>query len=573
MNSKRFYILLLLLLQVANGPIYSQPKKLSTVEIAKLNNEATLLMRNENYEKSLIKGRIALKNAIIAEDDNLIAIAYNTIGANFDELSEYDKAFYYYKKGLVFAERTNNHQLKNWLYNNLGNIYCFDKKEYEKGITYYKKSLEYSSKIRDSAEIVFTKLNITWAYFDVGKFDAGTPYLQFVNKYHPKFGDRSTIVALNMLNGMYYNNQKNNEKTNYFFENAIKLGKKWDEKSDLSYSYLEYSKFLLRIGDYKKAYQNLDCYNTITAELNYAEKQKKINVAGINLQIDEYKREIDAIENKYKSKEQLLLEKQLKNRRISILIITALLLIIVLFYFYFQNGQLKQKNKIKNIQSKVQQNIINASIDGQEMERKKIASFLHDNLSALLTSAGLHLSVFNSIHKINSEEIDKTKAILSDAHEKIRDLSHQLLPSLLVRFGLFYALKDLCEKSSNATISFDYQSDVIASARYHDEFEMKMYFIITELLNNIMKHSKASRAKLTLIEVSKELIISVEDNGIGFNMSNLNTIEGFGLHQIRARINRLNGQIIIKSSPKNGTTITISTPIKYKKLTAAFPSQ
>ena len=573
MNSKRFYILLLLLLQVANGPIYSQPKKLSTVEIAKLNNEATLLMRNENYEKSLIKGRIALKNAIIAEDDNLIAIAYNTIGANFDELSEYDKAFYYYKKGLVFAERTNNHQLKNWLYNNLGNIYCFDKKEYEKGITYYKKSLEYSSKIRDSAEIVFTKLNITWAYFDVGKFDAGTPYLQFVNKYHPKFGDSSTIVALNMLNGMYYNNLKNNEKTNYFFENAIKLGKKWDEKSDLSYSYLEYSKFLLRIGNYKKAYQNLDSYNTITAELNYAEKQKKINVAGINLQIDEYKREIDAIENKYKSKEQLLLEKQLKNRRISILIITALLLIIVLFYFYFQNGQLKQKNKIKNIQSKVQQNIINASIDGQEMERKKIASFLHDNLSALLTSAGLHLSVFNSIHKINSEEIDKTKAILSDAHEKIRELSHQLLPSLLVRFGLFYALKDLCEKSSNATISFDYQSDVIASARYHDEFEMKMYFIITELLNNIMKHSKASRAKLTLTEVSKELIISVEDNGIGFNMSNLNTIEGFGLHQIRARINRLNGQIIIKSSPRNGTTITISTPIKYKKLTAAFPSQ
>jgi tetratricopeptide (TPR) repeat protein len=94
-------------------------------------------MRDEQYEKSLIKGRLALKNAIAVEDDNLIAIAYNTIGANFDELSEYDKAYYYYKKGLVFAERTTNHQLKNWLYNNLGNIYCFDKKNMKR-YSYYK---------------------------------------------------------------------------------------------------------------------------------------------------------------------------------------------------------------------------------------------------------------------------------------------------------------------------------------------------------------------------------------------------------------------------------------------------
>lgn len=561
----QFYILFFVLLQLGSTTAYSQTKKLTKEEIGKIANQATALMREENYEKSLIQGRIALKYAIAAKNDNLIAIAYNTIGANFDELSEYNKAFYYYKKGLVFAERTNNHQLKNWLYNNLGNIYCFDKKEYEKGITYYKKSLEYSTKIHDSTEIVFTKLNITWAYFDVGRYDAGLPYLQFVNKFHPKFGSTSTIVALNMLNGMYHNSKNNNEKTVYYFENAIRLGKKWDEKSDLSYSYLEFSKFLFKTRDFKNAYKNLDRYNAITAELNYAEKQKKINVAGINLQIDEYKREIDNIETKYKSKEQLLLEKQFKNRRISVLIITALLLIIVLFYFYFQNNKLKQKNKLKNIQSKVQQNIINASIDGQEMERKKIASFLHDNISALLSSAGLHLSVFSSIHKIESQEIAKTKAILNDAHEKVRDLSHQLLPSLLARFGLFYALQDLCEKNSNANIHFKYVNAIAIKTRYQEEYEMKMYFMITELLNNIMKHSEASRAKLTLIENENQLTISVADNGTGFNTNDALVIEGFGLHQIRARINRLNGQLLIKSSLKKGTTITMITPIRYKK--------
>ena len=130
---------------------------------------------------------------------------------------------------------------------------------------------------------------------------------------------------------------------------------------------------------------------------------------------------------------------------------------------------------------------------------------------------------------------------------------------------MFYALKDICEKNSNANINFEYISDVSTGTRYQEEFEMKMYFMITELLNNIMKHSHGSEAKLTLLEKGKELTVIVADNGRGFDMNDLRTIEGFGLHQIRARINRLNGQLIIKSNQKKGTTITITTPVKHKK--------
>jgi hypothetical protein len=82
---------------------------------------------------------------------------------------------------------------------------------------------------------------------------------------------------------------------------------------------------------------------------------------------------------------------------------------LLFFYFYFQNTKLKQKkNNLKHTKQKIQQNIINASID-QEMERKKNRVFYTDNISALLSSAGLHLSVFSSLHKIESQEIAKTK--------------------------------------------------------------------------------------------------------------------------------------------------------------------
>ncbi|RYJ51104.1 tetratricopeptide repeat protein [Flavobacterium petrolei] len=575
MSYRQIIIVLLVLLSCSINTVFAHKKKPTKEEVTKLSNEAILLMKDGSYEKSLIKSRLALSQAIRLKDNNLIAGSYNTIAANFDQLSEFDKAFYYYKKGLTYANKTNNDVLKNWLNNNLGNIYCFDKKQYEKGIYYYKKSLEYSTRIKDSAQIVFTKLNLTWAYFDIGRYDEGLPYLKYINEHHKKHGDTSTIVALNMLNGMYYNYKNEPEKATFFFENAIKLGNEGNEKSDLSYSHHEFSKFLLKNGDYKNAYKNLALFNAITDELNNEEKLNKANVAGINLEIDEYKREIDKIESEFKSKESVLLQEQSRNKKIVIILSAILLLLFLLFYLYSQNAQLKQKNKLKDLRSKAQENMINASINGQELERKKIAAFLHDNISALLSSAGLHLHAYTSQNQTYSQEIMKTKAILEEAHDQVRDLSHELMPSLLARFGLFDALDDLCEKNSNSILHFEYASSINRKTRYDEDFEMKIYFIIMELLNNIIKHSDASQSKLSINENNGLLKIILRDNGKGFDSSRFHVLEGFGLNQIKARINNLKGNIHLNSKVNAGTIITIEVPITYQKkaTTPVFPSQ
>nr|WP_315143333.1 ATP-binding protein [uncultured Flavobacterium sp.] len=560
MPKSLFFPFLFLLLFFNSPYAFTQEKTPSFALITQEVKEANALMKAGFFEKSLVKSRLALRHAIAIKDDNLIASSYHTIAANFDQLSEYEKAFFYYNKGLIYANKTNNDVLKNWIYNNLGNIYCFDKKQYEKGIFYYKKSLAYSKKINDPSQVVFTKLNIAWAYFDIGQFEKGYPYLKHINLHHKKYGDSSTIVALNMLNGMYYSYKNDTRKAHYFFQNAIKLGNEGAEKSDLSYSHQEYSKFLLKNGDYKKAYENLAIYNALTSALNDEEKLKKVNVAGINLEIDEYKREIEKIESEYKSKQSILLREQALNKRIVIVVISLFIVSIILFYFFFQNTNLKQKNRLNSIKSKIQQNVINASITGQEMERKKIATFLHDNISALLSSAGLHLNVFATNTKNGCQEISKTIALLEEAHDKVRDLSHELLPVLLARFGLLYALQDLCEKNSNSNILFEYESDIAITKRYSEEFEMKIYFITTELLNNIIKHSEATLAKVIIKEQNSLLHIQVYDNGNGFDTT-LNHIEGFGITQIRARVDTMKGLFIINSKVGTGTTITIDVPI------------
>ncbi len=250
------------------------------------------------------------------------------------------------------------------------------------------------------------------------------------------------------------------------------------------------------------------------------------------------------------------------NKKIVSLYIVLVIMLMVLVYFVYQNDKLKRKNKQKDIQQKIQLNIINAGIDGQENERKKIASFLHDNINSLLSSVGLHLNAFSAQNDIKSEELLKAKSILEDAHDRLRDMSHELIPALLVRFGLVYALEDLCEKNSNSALQFEFTSSVSTTKRYNEKFEIKLYFIVSELFNNIIKHSGAKKAQISLHEKENRLIIIIHDDGKGFNTEKLNQ-EGFGLNRIKARIKKLKGNfsIISRANESTGTSIKIKVPV------------
>lgn len=559
--STRIFFFSFIFLFLNGRGAYSKEKTPSKEQIATELKSAIQLMREGSYDKSLIKCRRILRNAILIKDNNLIASTYNTIGGNFDLFSNPEKSFFYYNKGLIYADKTNNSKLKNLLHNNLGNIYCFDKKDYLKGISHYKKSLKYSTIAQDTSQLVLTNLNIAWAFFDIKKFDQGFPYLQFVNSYHQKYGGELTEVALNMLNAVYFGNKKDHLKAKYYFEKAIALGNTGNEKFDLALTHQEYANYLKSIGQYKEAYKNLSLYTIITDQINNEEKLNKAKTEGLNLEIEEYKREVQKIEAQYKTQQQVLAQEKNMARRKFIAVISIFLISMVLFYFYVQNSRLIQKNRLNGLRNKIQQNIINASLSGQEIERKKIAFFLHDNISALLSSAGLHLSVFSAKNEKTSDEIAKTISLLGEAHDKVRDLSHELIPALLVRFGLFYALEDLCEKNSNSVISFEYESDIDNQKRYPEDFEIKIYFIISELLNNVMKHSCSTIGKVTLQENGTILKIQVFDNGKGFDTNQFQILEGFGINQIRARINAMKGNLIIDSKIDMGTIITIDVPI------------
>ena len=219
---------------------------------------------------------------------------------------------------------------------------------------------------------------------------------------------------------------------------------------------------------------------------------------------------------------------------------------------------LKQKNKIKDIDNKLQYKIISATLDGQDQERNKISGVLHDHVSAILSSVGLHLSAFEG--SLNTEqigELKKTRLLLKEAHDKVRDLSHELVSPLLVKLGLQFALKDLCENNSNSLIIFDFNTKLEKHIRFDQEFEIKIYYIISELLNNVIKHSNASECYVGIEKMNTQLHIIIIDNGKGFVVADANKTNGFGITQIRARVKNMQGDIEIKSALEQGTTIDI----------------
>tara|TARA_R110002072_G_scaffold4593_2_gene31978 strand:+ start:2026 stop:3834 length:1809 start_codon:yes stop_codon:yes gene_type:complete len=232
--------------------------------------------------------------------------------------------------------------------------------------------------------------------------------------------------------------------------------------------------------------------------------------------------------------------------------------------------ELLQQQKLEKIRTEAQIRILNATLDGKETERKQIAETLHDSVSALLSSANLHLQACKKLFKGPIPlEVDKSQNIIHEASQKIRDLSHTLVSSILLKFGLAYAIKDMAEKYSNSQLEILYETQNIQ--RYDQDFEIKLHNIIQELINNTLKHSEATTASILLVEKDEKLLLSIKDNGKGFDKLQVPKKDGLGINQIDARIHMMKGKFNIKSENNKGTLVTIELPV-FKKELAKFSS-
>ena len=203
------------------------------------------------------------------------------------------------------------------------------------------------------------------------------------------------------------------------------------------------------------------------------------------------------------------------------------------------------------------QQITDAVITGQEKERSQLGEELHDNINQILATTRLYIECALTDDTLRMELINDSKIMLEKAMLEIRKLSTTLLPPSLGEIGLLDALEDLIEniKEVNAlqieTNWSNFSEDLLS-----EKLKLTIFRIVQEQLNNIIKHSQAATAFISLKKINKIIRLNIKDDGIGFNMATKRN--GVGLRNITSRAEVNNGTVVLESQPGAGCKIEVS---------------
>lgn len=493
---------------------------------------------------------------------------------------------------------------------------------YKKAILYSKESLKQATTHRDTLNIIKTRLDISTLQYKLYAFDKTTNrnYLDSLitynletsklfntpSKYKKERAIHFSGIALSKLA------QKNYNQAQYYIKEALKINKELKDTIGQVISLNTLAGNNLKLKEFEKAKDqylraltlvqtsNSDRKSNLRRMINsnlawtyyktknyiayeYLKKSNKISDSLRDAEFDaiiteiEAKHNVDIIKQNAAKKQLIQIQEKKQFQVIIIGLAISLVILILIFWIYSKNAKLKDENKdlliektrlmkekqIEHIESLTRIKILNATLDGKEAERRQIAETLHDSVSALLSAANLHLQA--SKNKVVGKipiEIDKTQTIIDEASGKIRNLSHELISSVLLKFGLSYAIQDFCEKYSNTDLEITASTENLQ--RYDESFEIKTNNIIEELVNNLIKHSKASEGHVNVMEYRKNLHVEIEDNGVGFDTSKKIESNGIGIHQIEARIKMMKGSFKIHSVMGEGTRIEFTIPITYR---------
>lgn len=243
---------------------------------------------------------------------------------------------------------------------------------------------------------------------------------------------------------------------------------------------------------------------------------------------------------------------------VMLLLVTA----IILFMVFYQKKMIQEQLKRQKLELEFQQKMMVAELDSQENERRRVAGDLHDSIGAMLSAIRLGL-ITAGRQMADPTGINDAKEMLDETIGSVRRISRDLMPSTLEKFGLAHALKELCDR---------FQSTSQLPIHYHEQGEMRtlepkkelmIFRIVQELLNNAIKHAKASSISVTLRATDTVQMI-VEDDGVGFNVdeqqASKTSEKGLGLFNIDNRARLLHATIEFDKARKKGTCITLTVP-------------
>ncbi len=519
------------------------------------------------YDKSFEYYRRALEYFKINRDSNGVVETNHSIAKRYTDAGFYQEAINLLQNLVVIYSRNNKQSKLANVYFDLNRAYKL-KGENELSIEYLKKASELNHVLRDTSlmtKILFDKIQSFELNLDLDSALV-TAYTVFnINT----LTENQEMISKSLFHIGYINKLLND------YPRAIKYLSK--AENIIPYQpYSELRKFIFKeLADaYSKSGQDGNGYK-------YLMKYTLLNDSILN------KNRLETFTNlalKYGSKEKqssielLRIEKQYaeaKNKEqrrtlyilgFGLFIVTLSIYFIIKFYdqristtrIITEQKEEINHQKIRELEDNIKMSSMRSVIEGQEIERERIAKDLHDSLGGLLSTIKLQFDHVRSKNQSLSElkEYTRAHALLDTAVDEVRTISRNLQPGSLHNLGLVSAIKDLINRFEGEVypdIDFQYYE---MPEKMDKMISLSVYRIIQELLNNSLKHANAKEILIQINTEDNELVIQYEDDGIGFDQNNLKR-KGMGLENIKSRVNYMHGNIVIDSSNNEGMSVLI----------------
>lgn len=535
---------------------------LDPVRLSKtINNLAATAIRFNKYEKGLAYFQESLELAKDSKNEQIISIVYNGIGTVYEKLNELELSREYLQRSLQYARSISDHFQIGHALHNIGGTHKLAQPD--SAIHYYQQALISFKKIGIKERIGLSTMAIGDALVNKGQANEALEYYKEAYQNYIATGNLNRIVdAKSRLAKGYYELGKSQQADEYMNE-VVAYYEQQEDLESLTKALNLKSNILEQTGDFKNALTYQIRYQKHSDSLNHIKFNK--DVAEMTTRFETQKKEAEI------SKQQLIISEQKSYNRtllISSFLGGSLLLSIIvgLFQRSKKNKEInKQKvqlqtQKIAQLEKEKKILSMNALMEGQELERTRIAQDLHDGLGGLLSTVKAHFSNIQSeIQKIEKINVyNRANELVDEACDEVRRISHNLMPGALRLEGLKTAVLHLGEEM-NAAHPFQIQVESFGfETRMDESQEVFVYRIIQEALNNIIKHAAANNVLIQMSETTSEYHFIVEDDGKGFDPLGIES--GLGLKSIQSRVDFLKGSLDVDTKEGIGTTLTWHIP-------------
>ena len=523
------------------------------------NNIGIIYYSQGDYNKSLENYLASFNIDEKLGDKQSIASDYNNIALIYDAMGKYDKALENYFAALKIADEMKNKEGVSLLYINIGVIYG-EQKMYGKALENYSAALKIKNELGDKQSIAAIHNYMGIVYADQKKYAMALENYFTALRLYEETEDKRGIAASDYYIGELYEDKSNYALAIIFFQKSRELYQELGVKNFMLNAYHHLAGLNGKLNNYKEAYKYQQLYSQLKDSTFSDESARQMAEMQTKYETGKKENENELLGQKNRIQQmEITREKEKRGEQLIILIGTLVFTIAtsVSVYYRIRYKQRADREKELNHQQKLR---FRAVMDAEEKERRRIAQELHDGLGQLLSTVKLNVSAIEvSGNSSGQTPFENSLSLIDAACDEVRTISHNMMPSVLIRLGLLAALRELIRKI-NASKQPAVNIEANFEQRFDESTEVAIYRIVQEVMNNIIKHAQAKSVSIKLNKSGADLYAEITDDGIGFDTALIKISEGIGWRNIYSRAALLNGTVDITSAPLAGMNVKVFLP-------------